>query len=141
MGSGSILKVSWKQKIVGRISTESRIVGADDALPQCLWSRYFIEGHGYTVEEIKFIQDNMSAMLMEKNGKESSMNQKNRMKMQYLFDKDYIENWDLSLKYCPTGGIYADFFTKPLQGATFRRFQATKKRNPREHPVCKNELT
>ena len=54
---------------------EAKIVGADDAFPQCLCLIYFIEGHGYAVEELKFQQDNMSATLMEKNGKDSIKNQ------------------------------------------------------------------
>ena len=67
MKSGSIMDPSRNQKINGRISTEAKIVVADDALPQCLWLRYFIVGLGYAVEEIKFHQDNMSAMLIENN--------------------------------------------------------------------------
>ena len=47
-------------------------MGSDDAVPQHLWPRYFIEGQGYEAEKIEFLQDNMSAMLMEKNGEESS---------------------------------------------------------------------
>ena len=37
---------------------------------------------------------------------------------------DHFKNGELSQKYCPAGGMYADFFTKPIQGATFQRFQA-----------------
>ena len=73
------MEISRKQKINGRGSTECEIVGADDALPQCLWSRYFIKGQGYAMEELEFHQDNMSAMLMEKNGKESSTKQTNNI--------------------------------------------------------------
>ena len=72
MGSGSIMEIYQKQKINRRGSTESEIVGAYDALPKCLWSIYFynfIEGQGYAAEDLRFHQDNMSAMLMEKNGK------------------------------------------------------------------------
>ena len=36
MGSVLIMEISWKKKINGRSSTEAEIVGADDALPQCL---------------------------------------------------------------------------------------------------------
>ena len=42
MGSGSIMEILRKQKINVRSSTESKIVGADDALSQCLLSIYFI---------------------------------------------------------------------------------------------------
>ena len=61
-----------KQKINGRISTEAKIEGADDALPQSLWFIYFIEGQGYIAEELNSLQDNTIAMLMNNNGKESS---------------------------------------------------------------------
>ena len=46
-------------------------MGADDAFPQCLWLLYFIERQGHAMEELDIYQDNMSAMLMENNGKES----------------------------------------------------------------------
>ena len=38
----------------------------DYALPQCLWYRLFIEVQGYAVEEIKFHQDNMGAILIKR---------------------------------------------------------------------------
>ena len=41
---GPIMKISQKQIINGRISTKAKMVGSDNALPQCLWSIYFIEG-------------------------------------------------------------------------------------------------
>ena len=76
--------------------------------------RYFIEGQGYAVEKLDFHQDNMSAMLMENNGKESSKKQTKNIRVRYFFIKYCIENWDLSLKYCPTGEMYAYLFTKPF---------------------------
>ncbi len=30
---------------------------------------------------------------------------------------------DVTLQWCPTGDMTADFFTKPLQGALFRKFR------------------
>ena len=113
---------------------ESKIVGVVNALSQCLWQRCFIEGRGYAVEEIYFYHYNINAMLMENNGKYSNTKQKNNIQVRYLFIKDCIHNEVFYLKYCPTGEMYADFFTKPLQGATFRQFrdmiQGTPKRIP-----------
>jgi hypothetical protein len=51
LGRGSIIGMSKKQKINIRSSTESELVGADDAIPQMLWTRYFLEGQGYKVDE------------------------------------------------------------------------------------------
>ena len=46
------------------------------------------------------------------------------IRIRYFFIKDCIENGDLFRKYSPTGQIYADLFTTPLQGATFSQFRA-----------------
>ena len=70
MGSGLIMEIPRKKKINGRSSTEAKIMGADNAFPQFPWPRYFIGGQGYAVEDPKYHQDNMSAMIMENNGKD-----------------------------------------------------------------------
>ena len=45
-------------------------------MPQILWTRYFLEAQGYGTDEIILYQDNMSAMLLKKNGKKSSTKNK-----------------------------------------------------------------
>jgi hypothetical protein len=71
MGTGSITGISIlkKQKINTRSSTESELVGVHDVAPQMLWTRYFIEAQSYKLKESILHQDNMSAMLLETNGK------------------------------------------------------------------------
>jgi hypothetical protein len=69
MGTGSITGISKKQKINTRSSTESELVGVHDVAPHMLWTRYFIEAQGYKLKESILHQDNMSAMLLETNGK------------------------------------------------------------------------
>ena len=39
------------------------------------------------------------------------------------FPKDISDKKEISIKYCPTTKILADFFTKPLQGSLFRLFR------------------
>ena len=75
------------------------------------------------MEEINFHQDNMSDTIMEKNGKYSSTKWKNNIRLLYFFIKYCVDNGDLSLEYCPAGEMFAYSFTKPLQGATFWKFQ------------------
>jgi hypothetical protein len=41
--------------------------------------------------------------------------------VRYFFIKDRIGNGNISLKHCPTGDMVGDHFTKPLQGAPFRK--------------------
>jgi hypothetical protein len=123
LGKGSVIGMSKKQKINTRSSTESELVGADDAIPQMMWTRYFLEGQGYNVEECILHQDNMSAMLLETNGKQSSSKRTKHIRVRYVFIKDRVSNGDITIKHCPTGEMLADHFTKPLQGALFRKFR------------------
>jgi hypothetical protein len=89
-----------------------------------MWTRYFIEAQGFNVEESILYQDNLSAMLLEKNWKQSSSKWKKHIRVRYFFIKDRIRNGDLSVKHCPTVDMVGDHFTKPLQGAQFRKFRA-----------------
>ena len=43
--------------------------------------------------------------------------------MRYLFITEIIAKGHVSIAWCPTGDMTADFFTKPNQGALFRRFR------------------
>ena len=64
-----MISFSQKQKINSISLTESELIGVDGALPQILWTRYFMERQGYKVEDNILFQDNKSAILLEKNGK------------------------------------------------------------------------
>ena len=64
-----IISISKKQNLNTKSSTEAELIRADDAMPQMLWTRYFLEAQGYGIDENILYQDNMSAMLLEKNRK------------------------------------------------------------------------
>ena len=61
---------------------------------------------------------------MEKNGRNSSTNNEKHINMRYCFIKDWVESGKVIVEHCPTTEILADHFTKPLQGALFRKFRA-----------------
>ena len=46
------------------------------------------------------------------------------MRVSYLMIKDRIAIGDLKVKYCPTGKMLADHFTKLLQGAAFQKLRS-----------------
>jgi hypothetical protein len=71
-GQGMALSYSWKQKINTKSSTEAELVGVDDSLGHILWARYFMMEQGYDMEPSLLYQDNMSAILLETNGRASS---------------------------------------------------------------------
>jgi hypothetical protein len=123
LGKGAIYATSTRQKVATKSSTEAELVGVSDVLSQVIWTRYFLEAQGYTVKDSIVYQDNQSAMLMEKNGRASSGKRTRHINIRYFFVTDRVENRELSIEYCPTGEMIADFFTKPLQGTPFRMFR------------------
>ena len=62
-------------------------------------------------------------MRIENNGRGSSGNRTRHIAIRYFFIADRIANKELQVEYCPTEDMVADLFTKPLQGALFRRLR------------------
>ena len=118
MGKGAILSTSTRQKLNTKSSTESELVGVDDMMSQMLWTRYFVQAQGFTVDECLVYQDNMSSILLAKNGRASSGKRTKHINVRYFFITDRIKKGELEVRYCLTKRIIGDFFTKPLQRAT-----------------------
>ena len=123
MGRGFPIVTSTKQKLNTRSSTESELVSVDDCMPAICWTRYFLEAQGYQVTENIVYQDNKSAILLEKNGKASSSKRTKHIHIRYFFVTDRINKHEMTVEWCPTGDMIADFMTKPTQGALFRKFR------------------
>jgi len=84
LGKGSAISLSNKHKINTKSSTESKLVGVDQALPSILHTQNFIEAQGFTVEQNIIFQDNQSTMQLCGNGSASSSKRKKTHKMQIL---------------------------------------------------------
>ena len=88
------------------------------------WTRYFMQAQGYKIVDNIMYQDNESLIvLLEKNGKASSSKRTKHINIRYFFITDRIQQNELSVVWCPTGNMIGDFATKPLQGATFKKFR------------------
>jgi hypothetical protein len=123
LGKGIIYGTSTKQKLVTKSSTEAELVGVNDVLPQVIWTRYFLEAQGYAVNDSIIYQDNKSAMLLGKNGRGSSSKRTRHLNIRYFFITDRISAGEVSIQHCGTLDMISDFFTKPLQGAAFRKLR------------------
>jgi len=123
LGKGAVYSASTGQKLTTKSSTEAELVGVDDMMPMLLWTRQFMEGQGYTVKENILYQDNQSAILLETNGQRSSTKRTRHLDIRYFFVTDRVRAKQLSVEYCPTGDMWADIHTKPLQGAKFAMFR------------------
>ena len=71
------------------------------------------------MNETVVYQDNQSAILLETNGVASSSKRTRHIDICYYFVKDCIAAGELTIQFCPTDDMWADYFTKPLQGAKF----------------------
>ena len=82
-----------------------------------------MECQGYGVRDNILFQDNMSSMLLEKNGKALSGKWTKHINTHYFFITNRISQGELSVQWCPMGDMVGDFATKPLQGALFHKFR------------------
>jgi hypothetical protein len=123
LGKGVIYGTSKRQKLNTKSSTEAELVVADDAMPQMLWTLYFLEAQGYNIDDNILYQDNKSSILLETNGRGSSGKLTRHINVRYFCIADRVKSKEIRIEYCPTSIIIADYFTKPLQGLLSRQLQ------------------
>ena len=120
LGQGAIISFSRKQKVNTKSSTESELVGVNDAMPDILWSLYFLQEQGFETSHAVVYQDNKSAILLEINGKQSSSKRTKHIKMKYFFVKDKVDEGEVRIEHKPSEEMWVDILTKPKQGRPFR---------------------
>jgi len=123
LGRGFPISVSTKQKLNTRSSTESELVGVNDMMPIIYWTRYVLLSQGYGIIENLLLQFNMSLILLERNGRASSGKRTRHINIRYFFITDWVNMKGISIDWCPTKKMVADFMTKPLQGSLFRELR------------------
>jgi hypothetical protein len=123
LGKGAAYATSTRQKLNTRSSTEAELVGMDNLMALVLWTLYFLEAQGYSVDDNIVYQDNHSAILLEKNRRRSSGKHTRHIHIRYFFVADRISADEMRVEYCPTGEMIGDFFTKALQGSLFKKFR------------------
>jgi hypothetical protein len=122
-GTGGLAGKSWKQKLNVKSSTEAETVGASDYLPHTLWVQMFMQAQGYDLAENILEQDNESAIKLAINGRSSAGTKSRHIDIRYFWIKDRVKEGNIRVRHCPTLQMLGDFFTKPLQGALFRKFR------------------
>ena len=125
MGKGALISAAKKLGIVTTSSTETEIVSTRERLPKCTWFRYFRIAQGDKITEDVLMQDNKSAILLQKNWPFSTGKGSKHINIRYFFVVDKIKHKEIKIIYCPTEEMVADFNTKPLQGKLFFHFRNT----------------
>ena len=119
MASGSV-----KQRINTGSLMEAELLGCNDSFRKMIWVKNFIEGQRIPSKQNFLGRDNKSAMILAKKGKTYFGKCSRAMNIRYSCIKDHIDKGELSIHYCPSEKIVADFFMKPLQGEKFQKFHS-----------------
>jgi hypothetical protein len=123
MGTGMIQCKSNKQSTTENSSTTAELISSSDALIMIIWTTNFLKSQGYPVKDTILFQDNMSAIKLERNGRQSSSKRTRHLNIRHFFIKDRVDSGELNIKHCGTEDMIADYFTKPLQGSKFIKFR------------------
>ena len=86
-------------------------MAVNEMLAQILWTRLFMIAQGIKVLDNILYQDNKSAILLEKNGRASSSKRTKHIKVRYYYVAYRIAKGDLTVVWCPTEKMIADFLT------------------------------
>ena len=108
--TGAVYATRRKQRLTTVNSTESELVVTSDALPQALWTSYFLQCQSVIVDDSLFGQDNMSTIKLATNGKLSSGKRTRHIKIRFFFIKDRIKSGYINTVYCHTDRMLANFF-------------------------------
>ena len=95
LGQGSVYSGSWKQKLVTHSSTEIKLFGVYDVLPKVMWTVKFLCEQDMDLHETILCQDNMSSILLAKNGRQSSTKRTKHMDIHYLYVADQVKKKQL----------------------------------------------
>ena len=115
----TIFVKSMKQRIVTKSSTESELVGLDEATTYVPWLQGLLgELKVEYNKPIVLFQDNKSTIQMASEGR-GTFKRSKHIRNRYFWVKQFVVNGDIKLVYVPSGSMLADVFTKSLTGSKF----------------------
>ena len=88
-------------------------------IDQGILTKQFLEEQGWLDSATMVYQDNTSSILLERNGRSSSMKHTKHMNIRYFYVTEQVRKKAIHVTHCPTEEMVGDFFTKPLQGSLF----------------------
>ena len=117
-------RISSKQRINVKSSTESELVGIGEYVPYNIWFIMFMGAQGYALKIYIVYQYNQIEICMEKNRRSLCTGNSRHIHIRSFFVKDRIDKKEMRVEYCLTHLMLADFFTKPLMGELFRKLRS-----------------
>ena len=133
-GKGALLSLSVKQKINTMSSTETELLGNDDAVNFVTyrklifdWQLKYYNPETPTSQFGKtnvLLQDNMNTIQLERYGKRSSTKRMRHISIRYFFVTDKLQDKTLTvIFYCSTKEMISDYLSKSLQKSLFHTHQ------------------
>lgn len=113
LGEGAISSMSRKQHMNTWSWTEAKVEVADEIVGPMILRKNFMEGQGYPLKENIPLQDDKSAMLLEKNCLGSCGKRSRHLNIQLFYIADQKEKANIHI-CCPTDLMIGDYMTKPL---------------------------
>jgi len=80
--------------------TESVLVTLSDGTSQVIWTKLFLESHGYEIGPAIILQDNILTMKMIRNGKGTGEKTRH-IHPRYFFVRNRIENGEIIIGHKP----------------------------------------
>ena len=111
---------SFKLKTITRSSSESELVVLDNAVTYAIWFQDLLGDLGYPQStRLKIHQDNKSTIIIAKKG--GTFKRTKHMLLKEAFIRENIEHNRITLVYCPSDTMAADFLTKPVSGGILNK--------------------
>lgn len=107
--TGVFSTMSAKQKLNTGSSTESEVIENSDFITKPICYRLFMEAQGYLLVENVVYEDNVSTIKLLINSRKSYRKRSHHIEIQHYFVKDVIDKKKITMRYCPTKLILADF--------------------------------
>ena len=95
----------------------------DNGIAKFISTKLFLEAQGQKITLNIIYQDNQSWMKLEANGKASFGKHTWHYNIKYFYITDLIKRNEVSIEYCATDAMIADYKTKLQVGLKFTRFR------------------
>ena len=125
LGGSIICWLSKRQSIVAQSSSEAEYYAAVSAANETMWLKQLLGELGYPQGTITLHEDNTACIALSKNPQESGRTK--HIQLKYYVLKDYVQQQEVILKYCPTNSQIGDIFTKQMNGPKLRSHLLTLK--------------
>ena len=99
------------------------MIGIGNLISKILWSKRFIEAQGFDLESNIVYRDNTSSMKLEENRRASASKRTRHFNIRLFHITDLIQRKELTIRYCRTEDMIADYQMKLLVGPAFEKMR------------------